>query len=41
MMKLSENTINILKNFSTINKAIEIKPGNVISTISPSKTVIV
>jgi hypothetical protein len=39
-MKLSENTINILKNFSTINKAIEIKPGNVISTISPSKTVI-
>jgi hypothetical protein len=38
-MKLSEQTVNILKNFSTINKAIEVKAGNVIATISPAKTI--
>lgn len=37
-MKLSENTINVLKNFSTINQSILFKPGNVISTVSPTKT---
>jgi hypothetical protein len=38
-MKLSDNTINILKNFSTINKAIEVKAGNTLATISPAKTI--
>jgi hypothetical protein len=38
-MKLSQETITILKNFSTINQSIIFKPGNVIRTISPQKTV--
>ena len=33
-MKLSEYTINILKNFSSINPSILVKPGNVLSTVS-------
>lgn len=38
-MKLSENTISILKSFSGINPSIMFKEGNVLRTISPSKTV--
>jgi hypothetical protein len=38
-MQLSAKTINILKNFSTINPSIVLKQGNVISTISPNKTI--
>lgn len=38
-MKLSNETIAILKNFSVINQSIIFKPGNVIKTISPQKTV--
>jgi hypothetical protein len=38
-MKLSKNTIEILKNFSTINSNILVEPGNVIKTISPVKNV--
>ena len=38
-MKLSENTISILKSFSGINPSIMFKEGNVLKTISPSKTV--
>lgn len=38
-MKLSENTINILKNFAQINPSLVIKPGNTLKTISPVKTV--
>ena len=38
-MKLSENTINVLKNFSTINPSILFNSGNVLKTISPVKTV--
>jgi hypothetical protein len=38
-MKLSENTINILKNFSTINPSILVKEGNTISTISQQKSI--
>ena len=38
-MNLSVKTINILKNFSSINPSIVIKPGNVLKTISPTKTV--
>ena len=40
-MKLSEDTINVLKNFSTINQSLQVKPGNVLKTISPLKTVFV
>jgi hypothetical protein len=38
-MKLSQETIAILKNFSAINQSIIFKPGNVLKTISPQKTV--
>jgi hypothetical protein len=38
-MKLSQETITILKNFSAINQSIIFKPGNVLKTISPQKTV--
>jgi len=38
-MKLSENTINVLKSFSTINTGIELQPGNVLKTISPQKSI--
>lgn len=38
-MQLSAKTINILKNFATINPSIVLKPGGVISTISPNKTI--
>ena len=36
---LSSRTLDILKNFSTINSNILVKPGNVITTISPIKNV--
>lgn len=38
-MKLSQETITILKNFSAINQSILFKEGNVVKTISPQKTV--
>lgn len=38
-MKLSENTINILKNFSTINPSLLVHPGNIITTMSPTKSI--
>lgn len=38
-MKFGENTLSILKNFSGINPSIIFKPGNVIRTLSPQKTV--
>ena len=34
---ISKNTLGILKNFSTINSNLLVKPGNKISTISPAK----
>jgi len=36
---LSNRTLEVLKNFSTINSNILVKPGNVINTISPIKNV--
>lgn len=39
-MKLDTKTVNVLKNFSNINPSILFKEGNVLSTISPSKTVL-
>jgi hypothetical protein len=38
-MKLSPETIEILKNFSNINNAIVISPGNTIRTINPERNV--
>ena len=34
-MKLSENTINILKNFSVINNNLLVNPGNTLTTVAP------
>lgn len=38
-MKLSEQTLTILKNFATINQSVVLKPGKEIRTISPQKSV--
>jgi hypothetical protein len=40
MMKLSDRSIQVLKNFSSINPSIQFKEGNVLKTISPKKTVL-
>lgn len=40
-MKLSESTVAILKNFSTVNQSLQFKSGNVLKTISPLKTIFV
>lgn len=40
-MKISKRTFDILKNFSTINSNILIEPGNKISTISTTKSILV
>lgn len=40
-MKLSEDTVHILKNFSTINQSLQFKTGNTLKTISPLKTIFV
>ena len=39
-MKLSESTIEVLNNFSLINRSLVFKAGNVIKTISPTKTIL-
>lgn len=39
-MKLSDNTINILKNFSTINPSVLVRPGNVINTMAMNKSIV-
>lgn len=39
-MKLSPKTLLILKNFSTINPSITIKPGNTLASIASNKTVL-
>lgn len=38
-MKLSEQTVSILKNFASINQSILLREGNVLRTISPQKNV--
>jgi hypothetical protein len=38
-MKISTNTVNVLKNFAKINPSIVVQEGNVLKTISPSKTI--
>ena len=39
-MKLSPDTMNILKNFTGINESIFVKPGNVLETISKKKNIL-
>ena len=38
-MKFSNDTLNVLKNFSSINPSVLFKPGQTVRTISPQKTV--
>jgi hypothetical protein len=38
-MKISDNTINILKNFSNINGSILVRPGNVIKTVGVQRSI--
>lgn len=38
-MKITTNTVNVLKNFAKINPSILIQEGNTLKTISPSKTI--
>lgn len=38
-MKLSSETITVLKNFSTINPSILFRKGNTVSTVSPMKSI--
>ena len=40
-MKLSEDTVHILKNFSGINQSLQFKQGNTLRTISPLSTIFV
>lgn len=39
-MKFEPATIQVLKNFSSINPSMLFKPGNVVSTVSPTKSVL-
>lgn len=40
-MKLSENTLTVLKNFASINSGVVLNPGKVQKTISPEKSILV
>lgn len=39
-MKFSDRTLTILKSFASINKSIIMKPGNILKTVTPEKTLI-
>jgi hypothetical protein len=39
-MKLSKDTLDVLKNFASINSGMEFKKGNTIRTMSSGKTVL-
>ena len=39
-MNLSENTVSVLKNYSTINQNLLIKPGKVLTTMSAMKNIV-
>jgi len=39
-MKISNDTFNLLKNFSTINPSISVKSGNVLRTVSEQKNIL-
>ena len=38
-MKIDVDTVNVLKNFAKINPSIVVQEGNVLKTISPTKTI--
>ena len=38
-MNLSNESVNILKNFSTINPSVWVNEGNTLRTVSPAKTI--
>ncbi len=40
MMKLSENTVNVLRNFATINQGLVFKTGNTLRTVSKQQNVL-
>ena len=40
-MKLSDNTLSVLKNFASINSGVVLKPGKAQKTISPEKSILV
>ena len=40
-MKLSDNTLAVLKNFASINSGVVLKPGKAQKTISPEKSILV
>ena len=39
-MKIDANTMTILKNFAKINSSILINEGNILKTVSPTKTIV-
>ena len=39
-MKLSENTLSVLKNFASINQGLVVKPGSTLRTISSNKAIL-
>ena len=39
-MKVSERTINLLKNYANINQSIEFREGNILRTVSPLNTIL-
>jgi hypothetical protein len=39
-MKLSDNTLNVLKNFASINQGIVVKPGKLLRTMSSNKAIL-
>ena len=39
-MKVSDRTINLLKNYANINQSIEFREGNVLKTVSPLNTIL-
>lgn len=39
-MQLSENTLNVLKNYSAINSGLYFKQGNTLRTVNPGKTIL-
>jgi hypothetical protein len=39
-MKISQDTLTVLKNFSTINSNLIVRPGNTLTTISPTKNIL-
>ncbi len=39
-MKVSEKTINLLRNYANINQSIEFREGNILKTVSPLNTIL-